>query len=283
MKIKKESYIDYSYSINQSFRVRYFSGIASSSIYPHKHEYYGMLFLTCGEIAFKTGCADFILRPGDILFINKNQLHCPVLINSKTPERILLDIYPETLKRLSTDEIDLSACFTHDNFKVYRYPREIQNSIRILLGKLLTIANVQNYGNDLLSSACLTELFVEINQYNHQSMSLWSEDTKDAQLVAMVKQYIAENVERKILVDELSDYFCISRYHFMRKFKKCSGVTVNKFIIKQKLKAAVSMIKAGYSFKDASYQCGFNEYSHFYKAFKNEFRLSPKEYFAVAK
>lgn len=280
MKIKQETFVRHSFALEQDFVVHYYSDINNQELYPHMHEFYEMFILVSGEIIYRTEGINFFLKPGDILFINKNQVHCPVLVNPMIPyERIILDVCPKMLKHLSTEETDLSECFTRDNFRVHHYPQEVQNNIRIITEKLYSILNERKYGNDLLQKAYFVELFVEINRHNNRSIYLFNEETKDAQFMAMVKQYVRENLEKKISISELADYFYISRYHFMREFKRCAGETVYQFILQQKLNEAKAMMESGISFKHLSDQCGFKEYSCFYKAFRNEYGLSPKEYY----
>ncbi len=281
MRIQKQAFKSHTYSLEQDFRILYYSDIHNSHLYPHTHDFFEMYLLVFGKIMYKTCGIDFFLRPGDILFLNKGQRHCPVLLEPSIPyQRITLHVSPDTLKELSTKEVDLAECFTQENFVVYHYPQEVQNNIRLILGKLFSIAASSRFGYKLLGRACLTELFVEINQYNHDhSIYSFNEETKDIQLVALVKQYIQEHLEEDITINAMADYFYMSEYHFMRVFKRCSGVSAYQFILALRLDAANSLIQQGVSFNKASQQCGFGDYCNFYRAFQRKHGTSPYKFY----
>ena len=75
MRIRKQAFITPSYSIDQDFRIFYYSDIRSSHLHPHVHDFFEMYLLVSGKIMYKTCGIDFFLQPGDILFLNRGQLH----------------------------------------------------------------------------------------------------------------------------------------------------------------------------------------------------------------
>lgn len=281
MRIRKQAFITPSYSIDQDFRIFYYSDIRSSHLHPHVHDFFEMYLLVSGKIMYKTCGIDFFLQPGDILFLNRGQLHCTVLLEPSTPyERITLHVSPDTLMELSTDEVNLAECFTREKFMVYHYPQEVQNNIQLILNKLFSISPGSQFGYKLLGRACLTELFVEINKYNHdRSIHSFNKETKDIQLVELVRQYILEHIEEDITIRALADYFYMSEYHFMHVFKHASGISAHQQILKLRLQIADSLIQNGASLSRVSQQCGFCDYSSFYRAFLRERGVSPQKFY----
>ena len=281
MRIEKQTFLAHSTTIDTDYRIFYYADLKNDHLYFHTHYFYEMYLLVSGKVVYKTAGNEFHLRPGDILFINIGQQHRPFLIDPNVPyERIVLHVNPALLKDLSNGQVDLAECFTRDNYVVYHFTKDVQDRIRVLLGKLFTLQNKQQFGYQLLSKAHLIELFVEINQYNNdESVYTLSNKMKNNQMVAVIKQYIMEHLDEDITIDELADYASISRSHFMHTFKNITGMTAYQYIQKIRLQTAKSYILNGHSFTDASQDCGFNDYSSFYRAFFKEYEQSPSEYF----
>lgn len=284
MKLNKKIYDRYLMELVDGFDVFYYSDIGNKNLCPHSHPYYELYLLVAGDIAFHYKDSFFMLRPGDVLLVNKHETHCSILLDSSIQyERIVLDVSVETFKKLSSEEIDLSECFHQNNHRVYRFPYDVQNLIRLNLGKILTLKQKKPYGHDLLVNSYLTELFVIINQYIKDSAIITTtDDLKPNQLIAVVEQYIKENLDNDITIDDLAQFVCTSKYNFMRTFKKVAGQTVYQYILDKRLETAISLIKSGTDFTTAGLLCGFNDYSCFYRAFKNKYNTSPKDFFKDA-
>lgn len=285
MRIQKQEFLSHTRTIDENFRIFFYSDIENNHLYFHNHDFYEMYLLVSGKVVYKTEGNEFHLRPGDILFINIGQRHCPFLIDPSVPyERIVLHVNPMFLNRLSDNEVNLEECFTRDNYVVYHFTQDVQDNIRLLLGKLFTLQNTKQFGYYLLSQAYLTELFVEINKYNNdKTVYTLSSDMKNQQMIAVIKQYILEHLDEEITIDDLAEYACLSRCHFMHTFKNITGISAYQYIQKMRLKAAKSLIKKGKPLTDASLECGFNDYSSFYRAFRKEYKQSPRQYFEMKK
>lgn len=65
-----------------------------------------------------------------------------------------------------------------------------------------------------------------------------------------------------------------------REFTRLVGTSVYRYIIQKRLMLARQLMSEGVSPTAAYHRCGFADYSGFYRAFKSEYHLSPKEYAA---
>ncbi|MGI6738906.1 MAG: helix-turn-helix domain-containing protein [Christensenellales bacterium] len=267
------------------YRIFYYADDCSVNLSPHKHNYFEMYYLVSGKVCYFTGGTKFHLRPNDILFININQLHHPVLIDSTVPyERILLHVSPKTLKALSTPDIQLDKCFTTNNFTVYHYPRNIRMIILNYFDRLSVLKEDENlFGRQALARACLTELFVEINHAIHRQFGFsFNSKTKDKQTVEIVRQYILQHLDQNITIDMLAEYVYLSRSSLMRYFKKYTGMTIYQFIQLMRLRKSDELINQGVPFTQAAQLCGFCDYSAFYRSFIKEYKISPSEYYKIS-
>ena len=282
MKLKKQAFLTHSYSLDCDYRIMVYSDISNKNIYSHSHDFFEMYLLISGRIVYNTAGSSFYLKPGDFLFINRHQDHFPEMLDfSIAYERLALQVSPHVLKELSLDNVDLSECFTKDTFRVYHYPQAIRSKLSTLLEELIDLYSSEDiYGRRILGRSCLARFFVEVNKHNHDpKIFSFNRDNRELGILALVDQYFKEHMEQQITVAQLSDYFYMNRYYFMHRFKEISGMTIYQYILHLRLQAVEEMVKDGTALNRASQQCGFGDYSNFYRCFKKEYGVSPREYF----
>ena len=88
-------------------------------------------------------------------------------------------------------------------------------------------------------------------------------------------RFINENLYSPIAIDEIAKACMISPSSLAHLFKKELGISPYKFIVKKRLISAYQRIQEGEPATLAAIECGFNEYSGFYKQYKKMFGVSP--------
>jgi len=89
--------------------------------------------------------------------------------------------------------------------------------------------------------------------------------------------FIRAHLDKNITLEMLSQNTHISKYHFLRIFKKEVGLTPHQFILNEKIILANSLIKKGYSLSEAGLSAGFNDQSHFTRNFKKYYGQTVKK------
>lgn len=91
--------------------------------------------------------------------------------------------------------------------------------------------------------------------------------------------YIMKNYAKKIKVQDVSDEFFISPYHFMREFKKVTGRTFNAFLTEYRIKSAIALIQSGkYKVYEIGSLVGYVNPDYFYRVFKQITGHAPTYY-----
>ncbi|MBP2661819.1 MAG: transcriptional regulator, AraC family [Firmicutes bacterium] len=81
----------------------------------HIHDCYEIYYSISGGKQFLIDNRFYDINPGDLFVINQFESHYLTQINNMVHERIIISIYPDFLKEISTIKTDLSYCFTDRN------------------------------------------------------------------------------------------------------------------------------------------------------------------------
>ncbi|MBC8060816.1 MAG: helix-turn-helix transcriptional regulator [Clostridiaceae bacterium] len=281
MKMKTHKYLTRQYMLPGNHEIFHYVNNDLAGINLHHHDFYECYFFISGDVTYLIEGKIYCLEPGDIILINSKELH-QAIINSKdvTYERIVLWIDRSFLKEISTMETDLSLCFESLIRKnVLRANFELQQNIRSLLNKLISLEEYKGIGYELLYKAYIIELMVHINNITFNDKIRLDVNIKKSNLIDGIIKYINEHIEEDITVDELSECFYLSKFHLSREFKKHTGTTIHRYIIQKKLIEAKELILKDTPITSVYKQCGFGDYSNFFRAFKNEYGVTPKQFY----
>ena len=90
--------------------------------------------------------------------------------------------------------------------------------------------------------------------------------------------YINENLSCKLTLSKIAAQINISQHHFCRLFKNSRNISPRQYIIRQRIKLAMQLLRRGTSVMETAKLCGFSSYNHFSKAFKQHLGVTPKTY-----
>lgn len=91
--------------------------------------------------------------------------------------------------------------------------------------------------------------------------------------------YIEDNLNEKISLEELARQTYISKYHFHRVFHELVGETVMDYVRKRRLtKAAQELVQSDEKIVDVALKYQFSSQEAFSRAFKRMFKVSPREF-----
>jgi AraC-like DNA-binding protein len=104
----------------------------------------------------------------------------------------------------------------------------------------------------------------------------------DARAEARVTR-IAREIERRPgagrSLAALADEAGLSPYHFLRTFRRITGVTPHQFLLRLRLRdAALRLVSGSGRIIDVALDAGFGDLSNFNRAFRVEFGAGPREY-----
>lgn len=84
--------------------------------------------------------------------------------------------------------------------------------------------------------------------------------------------------EQELPLETLAAELFVSKYYFIRKFKKSVGMTPHQFCIQNRIRKSQGMLDGKRTISEIAVEMGFYDQSHFDRAFRRIVGISPSEY-----
>ena len=113
----------------------------------------------------------------------------------------------------------------------------------------------------------------------HHTEQQETEDSFDSSLLSKVLLYVNANYKEEISLSSVAAALGYSAHYIAKQFRSRFRITLGRYINTIRLKNAVILLRAGeMNVTDCALESGFNSTRTFYRAFREEFGCSPKEY-----
>ena len=265
-----------------TFEVFHYKDNNMTEVALHHHDFYEVYFFLSGNVVYNIDSRSYQLCPGDILLIGPSELHQPVFSEDrKGYERMVLWLNASFLEQFDELGQAMSGCFgqpgrPHNN--LLHTDSTTRELLAYLFGQLIAESRSEEFGANLYSMGCLAQVLVVINRLALRADREAEPRENADSTVLRVLTYINEHYQEDLSLDDLANRFFISKYHLSREFNRVVGSSVYRYIIQKRLIMARQLIASGVPTSTVYQQCGFGDYSNFYRAFKGEYQMSPREY-----
>ena len=269
------------YMISRDFELYYYSDLHLKPVPIHFHDYYEFYFFLEGNVSITIGERSYLVSPGDFLLIPPNTLHSPSMIDPDKPyRRFVLWISQEYCNQL----LDTSTAFGYlmqyvSTTKNYLFSNDVVtfNTIHTRLFSILEEIQGNRFGKDAEILLQVNSLLLYLNRIVHSINNSLTPDHAQS-VYQNLCEYISAHLEEDLSLSALSKEFFISKFYIAHLFKETIGLSVHQYIIKKRLSACKDALLGSIPISQLFLQYGFHDYSSFYRAFKKEYGMSPKEY-----
>lgn len=282
MSLKPQQYTPKQQMILPDFELQYKLDSYLVDVDLHHHDFYELYYLVSGDVTYTIESKLYKVLPGDVLLISPRELHqVHIQAEHAAYERYVLWISPQMIQRLSTAQTDLSQALD-PGWSGYgnqlRLPKADQQRILSLMEQLYLESQEQVYGSDLLRESLLTQLLITVNRLAMQEGCHLEDIYRSSRTVSQVISYINLHYSEPLSLEMLADKFFISKYHLSHEFQRQVGTSVGRYIQKKRLQIARYLLSQGSKPNNVSSLVGFGDYTGFYRAFKAEYGISPREF-----
>ncbi|MBQ2272167.1 MAG: helix-turn-helix transcriptional regulator [Clostridia bacterium] len=225
------------------------------------HGYHEIIYFMEGDAEFITEEFHIDLEPEMLLVIPKETYHQVIIRGDRENYLRCIVQFDDTFAQGVFTEKSLG------NVVVLPSDREIGS----LFEQLIRRAEDENAA--LLLGAVLVLLLQKISE----NREIYVSERPRNEVVKQAISYINRNLNRKITVEEISNQCMLSPSALSHIFKREMNIPLHKFIVKKRLIQAYHKISAGELPTVAALECGFNDYSGFYKQYKKMFNAAPSD------
>ena len=268
--------------IKRTYEVYHYRDLYLNEVALHHHDFYELYLFLSGDVDYNIESRIYHVTPGDILLISPNELHQPMFgSDQQTYERIVVWIDKAYLRQTANFGPCLARCFDQAAERHTNLLRPDGNTVQILTALLeqgMEAADGEKFAGELFSDTCLLQMLGILNRLAERTSQNPEIRDKSGSVVAQVLGYNNEHYSEDLSLDLLANKFFISKYHLSREFNRLVGTSVYRYIIQKRLVMAKQMLGEGVPSSEVYQHCAFGDYSNFYRAFKAEYQISPKEY-----
>lgn len=248
----------------------------------HYHDHYELFFSLSGNLRYTIEGQSFNLEVGSMLIIPPYEFHRLDEQMDGHAERIGLRFDAKILNELSVENCDLSVCFDKYSSK-FKYLLELseyqKRELYYLLQGLINEQDNQAFGKDLAARSLLTQFLIILNRtaIENEGIVDYSDDPS-SHLVRQVLDYMELHYSEDISLEQLENKFFVSRHKITQQFTKLVGYPPYRYLLNLRLRNAQRLLKKGENPQQVATNCGFTDYSNFYRRFKTSYGCSPREF-----
>ena len=256
-------------------------GITSFPI--HWHEEVEMVIVYKGMADYYLNGEKVLLQEGDVLFISPSTLHA---FNQNADNIFLAEAVLFNLN-LINNSVDicnnkyfspLLNCECTPYF-VINNNHTCYDELKEMLNNLLITYKEKNEYFELEIKSILLEIFYILFSNNYFIINNNMPNNTSNKIIKSVLNYIQENYNKPLTLNDIANTFKISVYHLSHMFKDTTRMSCIDYIIDFRLlKASQLLLTTDDAILNIALEVGFNNISYFNRAFKKKFNTTPSEY-----
>ena len=269
------------YMLSQDFELYYYEDKALPKVDTHIHDYYEFCFFLEGNIEMQVGDNVYPIHPGDIMLIPPHLSHCSIIKNHDTPYRRFVfwisQEYCNHLLQSSPDYAYIMQYARTEQCYIFHTRQMEFHSVQSKLLRILEEMHAKKFGRDAQISICINDLILCLNRLAY-GQNTPKRKNAEYVLYQQLAEYIEDHLDEDLSLEKLAQNFYVSKYHIAHVFKDNFGLSIHQYITKKRLELCKDAISGNTSITEVYQTFGFGDYSSFYRAFKKEYGISPKDY-----
>lgn len=243
--------------------------------YEERHSGVSIAAVVGGSFHYRSDAGRALLYPGSLLLGNAGTcFECGH--THSTGDRCIAFHFGEAL----FEEISATAAGS----RRFRFTAAMLPAMPELLPMLVEVESMSEIGRGIAGEALAIRLVERVGEtMSGVRASRAKPSPGDERRISAVLRYIEENADGAIDLDLLAGTAAMSKYHFLRVFRRATGLTPYKFLLGVRMRrAAVKLRTSRLPVSRVAYDAGFGDLSTFNNRFRDMFGASPTRFRRVA-
>lgn len=246
----------------------------------HSHEFYEIYFFLRGDIRIVTEDVDVCPRRGDVLLFPPHCMHRNQHLNADEPyERFYLYVTRDFLRSIHGAGYDLTreldALLQESGCRFHLSDAALEELLQ-LTDEIIRASQLQSPPEQMLNSCRMGMLLIRTLTLLQESRTPARSDPPGR--MSALLRYLNDHLTEPLSLDDLADAFYLSKFALLRAFREYIGMSVHQYLLAKRILLAKELLAQGLKPCEVSGQCGFSDYTGFYRAFRQRTGVSPAQY-----
>ena len=248
---------------------------------PHAHAALTVTAILAGVMTTTIGERVYELSDGQIAFTNAGQTHSGL---ASEVEFVSIAVSPVLVNELVA-EIGLTRTSAEI---IFRTSLTADETIIGFARAAASEMSAERVGHSAMLDALVRQLVIHLLRSHltvrkSDQIELSRAGPVDRRLRRAI-EFMHDNFDREIAVEEIAAAAYLSEYHFARLFKQICGITPHVYLANLRLERARKMLaETGLPISQIASMVGYQSQSHFTKMFKSVTGVTPRAYREAAK
>ena len=250
---------------------------SQDNFFLHAHRTYELFYFISGDCYYTVEGTDYQLVPGCFLLMRSGEAHT-LHVRSEAPyERVTVNFSPSVIPLLGKEISELFCDRPLGKSNLFIPTEGSADFLRTCMDKICRETETDGCEARIISNLMpiLTELYHLKAATADESNYPGPPSQGSSETVGKIIEYINANLITIQGLDELEKEFFFSKSYINRIFKESTGSSVWDYIVLKRLLLSRTLLQNGKQANIVASECGFCDYSSFYRQFKQRFGISP--------
>lgn len=260
----------------------YVSKCKMESVSPyHEHDFTELTFILSGKGKYLVDGITYEVGSGDVILCNPGVKHQNIIVDSKEPTVEFFAGFTD----FHFKNMPPNAIILKDKGYVMSTNGDTRQDISRICYELIAENDRSQVGKYFMLKALLMQILLlivrDITELEDTSQKGCNfESYNKSYVVKKIVNYLSENYEHKISLDQIAQNMYLSPVYISKIFKEETGESPINYLIKIRLKKAKTILMESEetSIKSVANRVGYEDVYHFSKLFKKYYGISPLYY-----
>ena len=245
---------------------------------PHFHEDIEIMTIKEGQVAYFVNGKELLLRAGDTIVVNSNQIHYNMTVNGEVAKYVICILHPSILVNSITVEMQAVRPITENPdlpYLRFRYINEHTESIRNL------VLGMPDLRHDPFAITKQFYQIWDIIRKHAETLGATEDVVSDPRIQSFksMMHFISNNYQNQVTLADIAASGSISKSLCNTFFHQYVGESPINYLMHLRCRKVAELLRSGkIPMTEIASRTGFGGVSYMSETFRKFFEKSPREY-----